>query len=313
MSPALNAPIQSVSRILEAEGIIDVGAIEDDQDQEFRGVVDASPPPAEAPQPERFAVEMPLRPFSLTGSRSVSGPTVTRPAFTQQTSTTASPDSNRSYRSQPDSAVGTAAAPPVSQIFHFGQTLTAPAATTPPIYNAFSAEYLRILNNVIFAARSRSFPEIRSSRTRQSGERISTPASNSRLPPGSDEKIGAAGELFVYELLSHLNPSLTGFGMCDWRSTMRKHVAVHPEYSYVTPWEGKETADIIYDDNAGVLTRTLIDKGYLEGTHWITYMLIRVFNLTTSDIDLDVYMDPYALQQDGSLIFAEHTWHVVPA
>ncbi|KAK1657077.1 hypothetical protein BDP55DRAFT_721711 [Colletotrichum godetiae] len=141
MSSALNAPIQSVSRILEAEGIIDVGAIEDDQDQEFRGVVDASPPPAEAPQPEGFAVEMPLRPFPLTGSRSISGPPVTRPTFTQQTSTTTSPDSNRSYPLQPDSAVGTAAAPPVSQIFHFGQTPTAPAATTPPIYNAFNAEY----------------------------------------------------------------------------------------------------------------------------------------------------------------------------
>ncbi|KAK1634597.1 hypothetical protein BDP81DRAFT_431603 [Colletotrichum phormii] len=147
--------------------------------------------------------------------------------------------------------------------------------------------------------------------------------------------------------------------MCDWRSTMRKHVAVHPEYSYVTPWEGKETADIVYDDKSGVLTRTLIDKGYLEGTHCMSkkpqylievkttpgdatrpffvskhqynrmkectdasrsprgsctaYMLIRVFNLTTSDIDFDVYMDPYALQQDGSLIFTEHTWHVVPA
>ncbi|KAK0372912.1 hypothetical protein CLIM01_09734 [Colletotrichum limetticola] len=359
MSSALNAPIQSVSQILEAEGIIDLGGInEDDQGQEFEERSDASPPPVADSQRQGFAAEMPIRPFSLTGPRFVSGPAVTHPTFTQQTSTPASPDSNRSYRLQPNSPVDAAAASLPQDIFHFGETSTTPTATALPRFDAFSAEYLRILNNVIFSARRRSFPDLGPTRTGQSAECASTPTSSPWIPPGSDKKIGAAGELFVYELLSHLKPPLPGFGMDDWQSTMRKHVAVHPEYSYVTPWEGQETADIVYDDRFGVLTEILIGKGYLERTKWIgkkpqylievkttpgdaarpffvskyqynrmrsytdastspggsctVYMLLRVFNLTTSDIDFNVYMDPYALQQDGTLIFTEHTWQVVP-
>ncbi|KAI3539090.1 hypothetical protein CABS03_05371 [Colletotrichum abscissum] len=351
MSSALNAPIQSVSQILEAEGIIDLGGInEDDQGQEFEERSDASPPPVADSQRQGFAAEMPIRPFSLTGPRFVSGSAVTRPTFTQQTSTPASPDSNRSYRLQPNSPVDAAAASLPPDIFHFGETSTTPTATALPRFDAFSAEYLRILNNVIFSARRRSFPDLGPTRTGQSAECVSTPTSSPWIPPGSDKKIGAAGELFVYELLSHLKPPLPGFGMDDWQSTMRKHVAVHPEYSYVTPWEGQETADIVYDDRFGVLTEILIGKGYLERTKWTgkkpqylievkttpgdaarpffmrsytdastspggsctVYMLLRVFNLTTSDIGLNVYVDPYALQQDGTLIFTEHTWQVVP-
>ncbi|KAI3541343.1 hypothetical protein CSPX01_07702 [Colletotrichum filicis] len=359
MSSALNAPIQSVSQILEAEGIIDLGGInEDDQGQEFEERSDASPPPVADSQRQGFAAEMPIRPFSLMGSRFVSGPAVTHSTFTQQTSTPASLDSNRSYHLQPNSPVDAAAASLPPDIFHFGETSTTPTATALPRFDAFSAEYLRILNNVIFSARRRSFPDLGTTRTGQSAECVSTPTSSPWIPPGSDKKIGAAGELFVYELLSHLKPPLPGFGMDDWQSTMRKHVAVHPEYSYVTPWEGQETADIVYDDRFGVLTEILIGKGYLERTKWIgkkpqylievkttpgdaarpffvskyqynrmrsytdastspggsctVYMLLRVFNLTTSDIDFNVYMDPYALQQDGTLIFTEHTWQVVP-
>ncbi|KAK1536561.1 uncharacterized protein CCOS01_01881 [Colletotrichum costaricense] len=351
MSSALNAPIQSVSQILEAEGIIDLGGInEDDQGQEFEERSDASPPPVADSQRQGFAAEMPIRPFALMGSRFVSGPAVTHSTFTQQTSTPASLDSNRSYHLQPNSPVDAAAASLPPDIFHFGETSTTPTATALPRFDAFSAEYLRILNNVIFSARRRSFPDLGPTRTGQSAECVSTPTSSPWIPPGSDKKIGAAGELFVYELLSHLKPPLPGFGMDDWQSTMRKHVAVHPEYSYVTPWEGQETADIVYDDRFGVLTEILIGKGYLERTKWIgkkpqylievkttpgdaarpffmrsytdastspggsctVYMLLRVFNLTTSDIDFNVYMDPYALQQDGTLIFTEHTWQVVP-
>ncbi|EXF84440.1 hypothetical protein CFIO01_02755 [Colletotrichum fioriniae PJ7] len=387
MSSALNAPIQSVSQILEAEGIIDIGGIiEDDQEQDFKRASHVSPLPAENPQREGFAVDLPTRPFSLTASRSVSGPAIIHPTLTQPTSTPASLDSNGSYPLQPTLPVSAAAVTPPSHIFHFGQASTAPTATTPPRYDAFAAEYLRILNNVIFAARRGSFPAYGSSRTGQSTECVSTPTPNPWIPPGSDKKIGAAGELFVstedmsmitffdtilddssrvfanrlqvYELLSHLSPSLPGFGMDDWQSTMRKHVAVHPEYSYVTPWEGQETADIVYDDKFGVLTEILVEKGYLERAKWIgkkphylievkttpgdaarpffvskyqynrmrdhtdasaslrgsctVYMLIRVFNLTNSDINFIVYMDPYALQQDGTLVFTEHTWQVVP-
>jgi len=33
-------------------------------------------------------------------------------------------------------------------------------------------------------------------------------------------------------------------------------------------WNGRETADIVYDDHAGVFTEFLIDKGYLAPQTW---------------------------------------------
>ncbi|KAK2731451.1 hypothetical protein FQN57_003372, partial [Myotisia sp. PD_48] len=71
-----------------------------------------------------------------------------------------------------------------------------------------------------------------------------------------DMKIGAAGELFVFELLSRLN--LPNFGRDNWRSTIRKEVRSHPEYNGLEPWNGVETADFVYDDAESALTRQLI-------------------------------------------------------
>lgn len=58
--------------------------------------------------------------------------------------------------------------------------------------------------------------------------------------------------------------------------------------------------------------RSYTDASTSPGGTCTVYMLLRVFNLTASDIDFNVYMDPYALQQDGTLVFTEHTWQVVP-
>lgn len=35
------------------------------------------------------------------------------------------------------------------------------------------------------------------------------------------------------------------------------------------PWNGRETADIVYSDTEGVLTQLLIDHGYLDDEIWI--------------------------------------------
>ncbi|OHF03687.1 hypothetical protein CORC01_01006 [Colletotrichum orchidophilum] len=361
MSSALNAPIESVSQILEAEGIIDVGGIGNDQDEDSEGGADAVAlaPPFESPRREGFVAEMPMRFFSSTGSCSVSGPIV--PPLSQGINTPVTPEGSGRYRLRPDLDVGATTSTPATPVHQFGQTPKASTAAISPRDDGFNAEYLRILSNVIFAARRRSFPESGSPRAGQSAGGSSTQVSHmqSWMPPARDKKIGAAGELFAYELLSHLTPPLPGFCMDDWRSTMREFVAVHPAYSYVTPWEGQETADIVYNDKFGVLTEILIDKGYLQRTKWIgkrpqylievkttpgaatrpfyvsknqynrmrdytnassssrgfstIYMLLRVFNVSTSDIDFNVYVDPFALQQDGALIFTENTWQVVPA
>ncbi|OQV07282.1 hypothetical protein CLAIMM_11737 [Cladophialophora immunda] len=83
-----------------------------------------------------------------------------------------------------------------------------------------------------------------------------------------DKQVGAAGELFVFELLSHLNPSLPGFSRENWQSTIRSYVTSHPEYSTLHPWNGIETADITYADHDSTLTNLLIDKGYLASDTW---------------------------------------------
>jgi hypothetical protein len=43
------------------------------------------------------------------------------------------------------------------------------------------------------------------------------------------------------------------------------------------------------------------------------YMIIRVFNVGTQDINLRAYLDPETLRQGGQLVFTEETWSVVPA
>jgi hypothetical protein len=102
-----------------------------------------------------------------------------------------------------------------------------------------------------------------------------------------DKQVGAAGELFVgvltscdpqpdhtnqitqvFELLSHLNPSLPGFSRTNWQSTIRSYVTSHPEYSNLHSWNGRETADITYADHNSTLTNLLIDKGYLSSDTW---------------------------------------------
>ncbi|KAK6863513.1 hypothetical protein PG995_000041 [Apiospora arundinis] len=79
-----------------------------------------------------------------------------------------------------------------------------------------------------------------------------------------DRMVGAAGELFVFELLSRLRmPALPGFNIDNWKSTIRHYAASHPEYSDIRRFTGPETSDITYDDTDGVLTNLLVAKGYM--------------------------------------------------
>ncbi|KAI9372834.1 hypothetical protein BJX61DRAFT_542344 [Aspergillus egyptiacus] len=81
-----------------------------------------------------------------------------------------------------------------------------------------------------------------------------------------DKRVGAAGELFVFELLSRL--TLPDFSRDNWKSTIRHYVRVHDEYSDLAPWDGRETADMLYTDSAGLFTALLIEKGYLPAETW---------------------------------------------
>ncbi|KAI1188940.1 hypothetical protein F5B17DRAFT_450976 [Nemania serpens] len=85
-----------------------------------------------------------------------------------------------------------------------------------------------------------------------------------------DCKVGAAGELYVFELLSHLSgpDGLPGFSRRNWKSNMRKYVTVHPEYTDMDEWRGRETSDIEYWDVQRKLTTELIEKSYLDRDTW---------------------------------------------
>ncbi|XXH01558.1 hypothetical protein Hte_007918 [Hypoxylon texense] len=165
-----------------------------------------------------------------------------------------------------------------------------------------------------------------------------------------DRRVGAAGELFVFELLSALNPALNGFTRDNWMSTIRKYATAHPDYTDMDEWKGNETSDLEYEDVDGTLTESLVRKGHLHGswrarrpkfyievkatpgpcntpffmshaqhekmrkftTNDSVYVIFRVFNLYTSGIGCKIFVDPVKLEQEGQLVFTADRWTVKP-
>ncbi|RHZ43626.1 uncharacterized protein CDV56_101060 [Aspergillus thermomutatus] len=115
-----------------------------------------------------------------------------------------------------------------------------------------------------------------------------------------DIKIGAAGELFVFELLS--SSDLPGFNRGNWRSNIRRHVSVHPDYHDLAPWSGVETADLVYRDTRSTLTTILIDAGYLSHARWCganpTYYI--EVKTTTGECDSAFFMSKSQYRRRGS-------------
>lgn len=73
-------------------------------------------------------------------------------------------------------------------------------------------------------------------------------------------------KLQVFELLSKLE--LPKWGRENWQSTIRKYAAVHPDYTGLSHWSSRETADLVYVDSLGQLTNTLMDAGILTRDEW---------------------------------------------
>ncbi|KAI1137757.1 hypothetical protein F5Y05DRAFT_386264 [Hypoxylon sp. FL0543] len=156
-----------------------------------------------------------------------------------------------------------------------------------------------------------------------------------------DKKVGAAGELFVFELLSSMRPAARGFGRDNWTSTMRKYATAHPDYMDMDSWKGVETSDLQYEDDDNTLTEALIAKGhlhsrwrnsqpkfyievkttpgpwdapfYMSHAQWLkmktlstddsVYVIFRVHNLYSDRIGLNIYVDPAQLAEEGRLVF----------
>ncbi|KAB8212048.1 hypothetical protein BDV34DRAFT_219262 [Aspergillus parasiticus] len=182
-----------------------------------------------------------------------------------------------------------------------------PLQTTPrPIYNPapLDIEYLSILDNVVSSARRLIFPtrdsidgsplpEFQNPRVREQSD--NTPHLRSLEKLERDKRIGAAGELFVFEVLSHLNPCLPGFCRENWQSTIRKYVRLHEDYTDLEAWGGRETTDLAYNDSEGVLTSFLIAKNYLSSGRWAgkrPHYYLEVKS-TTSTYETPFYISKY--------------------
>ncbi|OTA86918.1 hypothetical protein M434DRAFT_399722 [Hypoxylon sp. CO27-5] len=165
-----------------------------------------------------------------------------------------------------------------------------------------------------------------------------------------DKKVGAAGELFVFELLSSMSPAAPGFSRENWTSTIRKYATAHPQYADMESWRGIETSDLHYKDDFGTLTEALIAKGHLQSRWrrkwpqyyievkstpgpWDTpffmshaqwtkmkrlstdnsiYVIFRVHDLYSDRIGMNIYVDPARLADEGRLAFTADRWTVKP-
>ncbi|KAL4881114.1 hypothetical protein BJY04DRAFT_218629 [Aspergillus karnatakaensis] len=156
---------------------------------------------------------------------------------------------------------------PASRPFVLTLDSTSPEPGQLPAYPEASP-YGRLLENVVTLARRYTLSELlEGSPNRVTGlanvAHEDAFGSRSQRQLEHDIKIGAAGELFVFEIL--LRQELLNFDRTNWRSTIRKHVSSHPDYQDLTPWNGVETADIVYHDSTSSLTSTLINAGHLNG------------------------------------------------
>ncbi|KAF5675549.1 hypothetical protein FHETE_2546 [Fusarium heterosporum] len=107
--------------------------------------------------------------------------------------------------------------------------------------------------------------------------------------------VGAAGELFVFELLSSIPHSLPGWSRDNWQSTVRHHASIHPDYTSLGRWYGREQSDLFFDDKLGSFTSYLIQKGYLE-ENWRKERpeyYIEVKTTTSSRLDTSFYMSKH--------------------
>ncbi|KAL7624644.1 hypothetical protein AAE478_006214 [Parahypoxylon ruwenzoriense] len=157
---------------------------------------------------------------------------------------------------------------------------SAPSPTRDPLTPSRSTtldrQYVAILDRVIAAARRSTLPSHGAFGMSQIHANLPNAADIGDLGLRSASqierncKVGAAGELYVFELLSQLFVSRPppGFGRQNWKSNIRKYVTAHPEYADMEPWRGQETSDITYCDYDSTLTDVLIDKDYLARDVW---------------------------------------------
>ncbi|KIW90948.1 uncharacterized protein Z519_08731 [Cladophialophora bantiana CBS 173.52] len=261
----LNAKLSTVNWILEEAGIMEIPrtGIVDDQ-----GIA-VDPDPADhesgAEESEQDEDEEQTWPSDRDDEarRLESRPKQSRPPTTEKYD-------SRLLRSSP--------LPPSPR--RIGDERTAHRDATPDMVDMLAldedAGYVALLDNMITKARTTPFPSIGSFDMSQLLDSLPLdsdisadqyPLDDRRFRSASlrerHHKVRAASELFVFELLSNLDPALPGFSDANRQSMIRKYVRAHPRYGRMDGWLGRETADITYDDASSALTALLIDQGYL--------------------------------------------------
>ncbi|ROW15001.1 hypothetical protein VPNG_03422 [Cytospora leucostoma] len=149
-----------------------------------------------------------------------------------------------------------------------------PSHSTPTHASVEDPDYVTLLSEVIAAGRRNTIPNRTSLGVLPPQTSISTTGNGRHIAVRGatqferDCKVGAAGELYAFELLSHLTPQLFEFSRRNWQSNMRRYARVHPKYANMDPWTGRETSDITYSDDNGALTEALILGDYLDRETW---------------------------------------------
>lgn len=135
--------------------------------------------------------------------------------------------------------------------------------------------YKGVLENLVNIARAR----VHSGIFETSGVSVQGAASTRALPSEMireafaartqerDFKLGAAGELYVFEYLKGLD--LPNFTVENWKSSIRDRVQVHPEYYNLEKDNSRSAiADIEYPDVLRRFTQFLVQKGHLAKGLW---------------------------------------------
>ena len=135
--------------------------------------------------------------------------------------------------------------------------------------------YKRILENVVNVARQRVLSGVFESMGSSIGgpgatEALSREVIRTAFPTRTQErdfKVGAAGELYVFEYLKRLG--LSRFGLENWKSEIRDRVKIHAEYHDLDKYNDRSAiADFEYLDESRRLTQFLTQKGHLAQGLW---------------------------------------------
>ncbi|KAH7127402.1 hypothetical protein EDB81DRAFT_662832 [Dactylonectria macrodidyma] len=369
VATVLNASRYVVPEILEENGIVSIGIESEDHEEKHDATDDSSESEPESirDSPTGDNVAEVVTPFANMTSEAASqvNPTpASTPRLTTSEETTyigarASEAASHSRSAQPIS---------IPQRALGNHPYSDPDVRLSAI-NEDVTRYQDLLGRVISAARNADFPTRPDAPLDMSALLGALPTDNetessfdrieesirfrSKTQLERDRMVGAAGELYVFELLKTLDPSIPEFSMENWQSTIRDYVKVHAEYSDITRWPGnRETADIVYADTTGALTKVLIDCDYLDasweharpnyllevktttgpcrtpffmsrmqyqrmrehrGSRETVYVILRVFNLDKGRIGLRVYVDPAEKAANGELVFTGGSWSVTPA